>query len=264
MAYNFPDGTPIWVDLSTTDLDGAKEFYRQVLGWESNEQTDTDGNVIYHMFTQGGKIAAGVMSSANGTPSAWTTYFQTTNIGETVEAAKAAGGSVMVEPMQVMDGGHMALIADDQGAVFGLWQPGTHKGADEYIKPGFYGWNELATHDMTRAKAFYGAVFGWMSEDTDMTGDGTMYTSFMIDGKTDVHDNFVGGGMAITPEMGDTAPNWSAYFSVADIDAAVENVQEAGGTVVVDKMDIPETGQVVGVTDPQGAFLYLIQPSFDL
>lgn len=257
MKYSFPDGTPIWVDLSTTDLDGAKEFYGQVIGWKAEERTDDDGKVVYNMFTKDGKVAAGLMQAMDGAPSVWSTYFQTADINAMVDKVKAAGGSVMVEPMQVMDSGHMAVVSDDQGAVFGLWQPAAHKGAEEYNEPGFHGWNELATKDVEKAKTFYTAVFGYEYEDTEM--DGFTYTSLIIKDKKDVHDHYVGGCMPITKDMGDIPSSWSVYFTSPDIDASVEAVKNAGGKIIVDKTTI-DAGSFIFAQDPQGAMFYLLQP----
>lgn len=49
---------------------------------------------------------------------------------ETADKVEAAGGTVVVEPMDVMDIGRMAFFADPTGAVFGVWQPKTFTGAD--------------------------------------------------------------------------------------------------------------------------------------
>ncbi len=49
---------------------------------------------------------------------------------ETADKVEAAGGTVVVEPMDVMDIGRVAFSADPTGAVFGVWQPKTFTGAD--------------------------------------------------------------------------------------------------------------------------------------
>ena len=73
---------------------------------------------------------------------------------------KEAGGAVMVEPMDVMDLGRMAIFADPTGAVLGVWQPGTFIGAEIVNEPGALSWNEVNTRDPGAAKVFYGSVFG--------------------------------------------------------------------------------------------------------
>ena len=61
----------------------------------------------------------------------------------------------MVEPMDVMDIGRMAVFADPTGAVFGVWQPKAFAGADLVNEPDSLCWNEVHTRDTDADKAFY-------------------------------------------------------------------------------------------------------------
>ena len=74
------------------------------------------------------------------------------------------GGSVVMEPFDMLDGGRGAILADPAGAVFGVWQPGRHRGAQLVNEPGAWAMSLLNTPDPERAKAFYGALFGWETE----------------------------------------------------------------------------------------------------
>ena len=65
---------------------------------------------------------------------------------------KANGGMVFMEPMDVLDVGRMGIFADPAGAVFGVWQPGTHAGAGVVNEPGTLCWNELITTDVDGAE----------------------------------------------------------------------------------------------------------------
>jgi hypothetical protein len=55
------------------------------------------------------------------------------------------------------------------GAVFGLWQPGEHKGAQLVNEPGAWSMSQLNTRDPHGSKSFYGAVFGWESDTFDLS-----------------------------------------------------------------------------------------------
>ena len=57
-----------------------------------------------------------------GMPPAWTTYLASDDLDDTVSKIKAAGGQTIMEPMDVMDVGRMAVAADPGGAFFGVWQ----------------------------------------------------------------------------------------------------------------------------------------------
>ena len=74
---------------------------------------------------------------------------------------RAAGGTVLSEPFDVLDAGRMAVVADPEGAVFCVWQAKNHRGAKVVNEHGSLNFNGLATRDPEAAKAFYGAVFGW-------------------------------------------------------------------------------------------------------
>ncbi len=56
-------------------------------------------------------------------PPSWTVYFQSPDAQATAKAAEQAGGSVIVQPMDVMGQGHMAILGDEAGVPLGIWQP---------------------------------------------------------------------------------------------------------------------------------------------
>ncbi len=159
----YAPGTPSWVELSSPDTDAAAEFYGGLMGWSATEPgpAETGG---YRMFQQDGKNIGGLMGHMQeGQPTAWATYVSVADADETAAKVKAAGGTAVVEPMDVMDIGRMAFFADPTGAVFGIWQPKTFTGADLVNEPGSLCWNEVLTRDADADKAFYPAVFGWVA-----------------------------------------------------------------------------------------------------
>src|SRR3954454_22300655 len=126
---SYPPGTPSWVDLSTSDVDGAARFYDELLGWETFEPGDAEETGGYRMFTVRGKQVAGLGPvQQDGQPPAWTTYIASSDAEETARKAGEAGGQGFMPPVDVMDAGRMTIIADPTGAVFGVWQAGRHTG----------------------------------------------------------------------------------------------------------------------------------------
>jgi predicted enzyme related to lactoylglutathione lyase len=240
------------------DVDASKVFYTAVFGWDATDQLDDDGNRIYVSFTLDGKSVAGLggaMPGAAPMPAIWNTYVCSDDVESTVGKVAAAGGSVMMPPMQVMTAGHMAIIADPTGAVISVWQPGDHPGAQLTNEPNTWAWNELLTRDVGAALPFYTAVFGWDFDDTDMGPTGTYYT---IKGG---ENGGWGGAMAMPPEMPEMAPNhWTVYFSIADTDATVAAVTSNGGQVVRPPMDAPGVGRITIFHDPQGGNFSTLQP----
>jgi predicted enzyme related to lactoylglutathione lyase len=148
----YAPGTPSWVELSTPDADASAAFYREVMNWSASEPGPAESGG-YRMFQQDGKNVAGLMGHMQaGQPTAWATYVSVADADETAQRVKAAGGSAIVEPMDVMDIGRMAVFADPTGAVFGVWQPKTFAGADLVNEPNSLCWNEVHTRDTARRR----------------------------------------------------------------------------------------------------------------
>ena len=254
-----PPGTPNWVDLMSPDVDGSKAFYTAVFGWNAEDQFDEAENRVYVMFSLNGKSVAGLGGLPPGMPgempAIWNTYVATDDVAATADKVTAAGGAVMVPPMEVFDSGEMAIFADPGGAAFSVWKAGRHIGAEICNEPNTYSWNELMTRDVDAALSFYSDVFGWSYEPLDM-GPGGRY--HVIAGGD---NEGLGGLMAMPAEMPEQVPNhWGVYFTVADVDATVGSITEAGGQIVNGPMDIPGVGRMATAHDPAGGNFNILQP----
>jgi predicted enzyme related to lactoylglutathione lyase len=251
----YAPGTPSWIDLSSPDPDASAAFYGGLMGWSATEPGPAEETGGYRMFQQDGKNIGGLMSHMQeGQPTAWSTYISVADADETADKVRAAGGGVVVEPMDVMDIGRMAVFSDPAGAVFGIWQPKTFPGADLVNEPNSLCWNEVLTRDPEAAKAFYGDVFGWSAGRPGFEGAPDSYTVWELNG------NRVGGmmDMAGGPFPAELPPHWGVCFAVADCDATVAKAAELGGTVTQEPMDMP-IGRFAGIVDPQGASFTVMQ-----
>ena len=164
-----PLGAPCWIDLSTSDVDRAKQFYGAVFGWSFEDAGPEYGG--YVNASKDGPPVAGMIHNDPqwNTPDAWSIYLHTADVKATFDAAIAAGATSWVEPMEVKGKGFMAVLTDPTGAHFGLWQPTGHQGhiAGEAGAPVYF---QLTTRDYGKALDFYREVFGWQTEvvaDTD-------------------------------------------------------------------------------------------------
>lgn len=252
---SYEPGTPCWIDLGTPDQDAAAEFYGALFGWSVEEGEDAEATGGYRVATLRDKAVGGVMKlMEEGQPPAWSTYICVSDADATAAKAKEAGGSVMFEPMDVLDYGRMAFIVDPTGAVLGLWQPGKNIGAGLVSETGAMNWNELNTRDVPAAKAFYADVFGWTYEDSEFEGTGT-YTAINLGEQT------VGGILDITDRAPAEVPaHWLVYFAVEDADATVETAKRNGAEIPAGPFDIAEVGRIAVVKDPWGAWFAVIQP----
>jgi uncharacterized protein len=249
----YAPGTPSWVDFSSPDLDASIEFYGGLLGWDVPEAENSEETGGYRQAMRDGKPVAGMMPKMQEEqPTVWSTYFSVEDADAIAAAVTDAGGTVMVEPMDVMDLGRMAVFVDPGGAVFGVWQPNTFHGAALVNEPGSLSWNELNTRDLAGAKEFYGAVFGWGFDDMTNEG-GETYTMVMV-GERPVGGILDLEGRGVPAEI---PPHWQLYFAVEDADATIEAAKEAGGGVMMEPIDIP-FGRFAILTDPHGASFAVI------
>ena len=243
-ATSHAPGIPSWVDLGSPDAEGSKRFYSSLFGWEANTIPDAGG---YTVMTLRGKNVAGISPPPPGAPGppGWMTYIATADADATAGKVKSAGGTVLMEPMEVMTAGRMAVFTDPSGAVFSTWQAGDHTGSELVNEPGTVCWNELQTRDPDGAKRFYGAVFGWGAH----THEGPIaYTEWQQDGRS------MAGMMPMGADIpAQVPPHWVVYFGAADCDASTARAAELGGTVVVPPMDIQDGLRFSVVADPQGA-----------
>lgn len=247
-------GTVCWLDLLTPDPAAAADFYGALLGWTSETTSTPDG--LYTMFQLDGQPEAGAAQLPDDAPAPphWSIVFATDDLDATVERATTLGATVLREPRTVMDLGREATIMDPGGAAVGLWQAHSFPGsAHPHGAPGTLAWPELATWDVDASASFYTDLFGLTVMRRDMGPPSGIYTSLMK-GET-----AVGGVLAMTSEWGEMPSHWSAYWSVADIDAAIATIKEHGGAVKFGPMHIPNVGSFAVATDPQGAHFYPMQ-----
>ncbi len=253
---SYAPGTPCWVEISgMDDIERSADFYRELFGWEIPERENSAELGGYRRAQLGGKDVAGAMPRMDeGNPAVWATYVSVEDADATLAKVRDGGGSVMVEPMDVMGMGKMAIFTDPTGAVCGIWEPGSFPGAEIVNENGSFGWNELGTRDVPAAREFYGAVFGWEVEEQDM-GEMGAYTIWK-DG-----DDVRGGAIDISAIVPDEVPaHWLVYFTVEDCDAAVETAKANGGDLRNGPMDIA-VGRFAVVADPDGAVFAVMSPN---
>ena len=270
----YPVGVPCWVDVSAPDIDSSRRFYGAVFGWEFADRTPAGSSQIYLVAQLDGADVAGLGAPVDGLPTAaaWHTYIAVADADETTAAVSSAGGTVLREPADIPGAGRTAVFADLDGAEIRVWQPIGRHGAQRVNEPGTWNFNDLNTHDPDRAKAFYGAVFGWTSSTVDF-GD-EMSTMWQVPGYGDFLETIRPGTRDKHAEPGvpdgfsdavgwmqkladDTptgrAPHWSVTFAVADPDGTAERSERSGGAVLVPPFDASEDVRVAVLRDPQGA-----------
>ncbi|MEK6279516.1 MAG: VOC family protein [Acidobacteriota bacterium] len=251
----YAPGTFCWVELATSDSEAAKKFYTELFGW-SFADSPIGPDMVYTMLKRDGKDVGALFKMAaeiasQGTPPNWLSYVSVTNADESAGKARELGATLFKEPFDVFDVGRMAVVQDPTGAVFALWQAGTHQGAGITNLPGSFCWNELGTNDTAKAGEFYKNLLGWVG---DAQNFGPMEYTMFVNGERPA-----AGMYKITPEMGNIPPHWLVYFAVDDCDSSTQKATELGATVMKPPDDIPGIGRFAILADPQGAAFAIIK-----
>ena len=121
---------------------------------------------------------------------------------------------------------------------------------DPFKTHGAFSWMELMTGDCKAAADFYGTLFGWKFETTDM-GQGQYHVIKAADAA-------IGGIMKTPPAAGAMPPSWCGYVTVENVDDTAQRCGALGGKVLVPPTDIPTVGRFAVLQDPQGAVLNVI------
>lgn len=242
------DGTPCWVDVSVPDIDAARLFYEGLFGWSMQGGPPEYGG--YLNCAKNGRLAAGISPKMMpDAPNAWLVHFATSDVDAAAGRATAAGGQVLMGPLEVAELGRMAICVDPGGAVFSLWQARRHTGLGVVNEPGSLIWTEQLSRSSGPNVAFYSEVFGW--EFQDAPGPGARYASLPGGGRD------IGKVGEYADDGLELAPQWWVYLAVDDTDEAVNEVVRLGGSVLQPPMDSPY-GRLATVADNQGAAFSLM------
>jgi predicted enzyme related to lactoylglutathione lyase len=269
MPDRYIPGVPCWIDTNQPDAEAAAAFYGGLFGWEIEDAMPPGSEGHYFMARIRGGDVAGISPVPEGAPPSarWDTYIWVQSADETAAKVKAAGGTVLMEPMDVMDAGRTAVVSDTEGAAFCVWEPKRHRGATIVNEAGALNFNNMNTHDADAAKAFYGAVFGW---GTMPMGGGA--EAFTLPGYGDHLELLNPGTLERMASMGapagfadvvatltplpdhdrDVPAHWSVTFATDDVDATARKASELGGQVIAGPFDAPWVRMAV-IVDPQGA-----------
>ena len=251
----YPPGVPCWVETLQPDPRAALAFYGSVFGWTGLGPGPMPDGGEYYVARLGDLDVAGIATlPANGMAEpAWTTYVRVDGLEACVDRALAAGGHVIVAPLDAQPAGRLAIIAAPTGASLGLWEPGIRAGAQRINEPGAWAMSALRTGDLAAALPFYEAVFGWRVEPYEAAGvHGALFRLPGYAGgrpEQPVPRDVVAGAVEIG--RGD-AEHWSVDFWIDDVDAAAGRAAARGGTVIEPPYDAAVFRRAV-IACPAGA-----------
>ncbi len=239
-------GRWIWAELFTSDLDEAQEFYASVFGWTF--ETRGSREKPYTLIRNEGIPVAGMVrhpaAEGDALQSRWVGLISVDDVDSRAARVREAGGSVLLDPVKLRGRGTVALVADAEGARFGLIASDSGDPPDVMPESGNWLWHELWAGSADSAADFYRQTVGYSVKPTGRAR-----------GKIEQH--LVAGGFpraGVIQYRADGLPSaWLHYIRVDDIHDAVARVKKAGGTVLISPSREFRRGRAAVILDPMGA-----------
>jgi uncharacterized protein len=246
-------GRFVWFDLMTPDVPAAKRFYAETAGWK----TSTWPGSNYEMWSADEQMLGGVMPLSadelkSGTPPRWLGYVSVEDVDTTVQRAQKLGGRVTVPPTDIPDTGRYAILADAQGATFGIYKSNHPGPLLDPQKVGHFAWAELNTTDWKSAWKFYSELFGWKKTQSITMPEFGEYFMFGTDPGSPI------GGMSDVAIQMKAPAHWLYYLRVKSADETAKAIVPKGGSMMTKPEEVPGGDRVAQCADPQGAMFGII------
>lgn len=243
------------MESGSLDIESSNRFYEGLFGWEVDSRLLSGGS-SYTRFLMRGRPVAGIYGVGADEdvvpiPSQWLSYVSVENAVATLEKAVELGATPFGDVVEVPGVVTVAEFVDRDGAICGLWQPGTHIGTNYLGEPGALTWNDLLTSDPASAVSFYCDLFGWRLE-TAKLPSGTFH--FFRN-----EDTLLAGASITSAATSAVSPSWRAHIGVGDLNAAMAKITNLGGLAEVEAIRVPGLGRRAAVKDSTGVSLMLIE-----
>ncbi len=239
-------GRWVWAELFADNVDAEKAFYREVFGWQFESRgTDTD---TFTLVLANGKPIAGIIHHAKPADAErsarWLSFMSVPDVAKAAEQAASSGGRVVV-PLKILPGrGQSSVLADPEGAFFGVVHIDAGDSPDVFPAYNTWLWHEIWAQDASAIADFYRAIGA--------------YTVLRLEEQGDrIELQLVAGGY---PRAGilelkhkDRPAAWLPYVRVEDLQKTLESVTKAGGSVIMEPRPEIRHGTVAVFLDPQGA-----------
>ncbi|MFB4322393.1 VOC family protein [Priestia sp. BR_2] len=244
-------GQLAWVDLKTPSIDKTKTFYGELFDWTFKEEV-LPGRVMTKMYSS--EKEWGSMTSLDspvipkGAKPHTSLYFHVEHVDASVAKVKALGGSVMVEPFDVMNL-RLSTIQDPMGAVITLQST---KDANPLISgmaaEGLPGWLELTSTNLEVSEEFYSKLFDWKFEYRNQ------------DSAILFHEKgpYESGVAIVASEQGSALSEWNVYYAVQDCDRVSAKAQSLGAHAIIEPQEKLGVGRFASFTGPDGMDCFII------
>ena len=225
----YAPGEFCWVDLSTTDVDGAKSFYGDLLGIEAEAAPgDPEETGGYGFFMKDGKMLGGIRPGPVGRGPLGLVQLRQGR-GRRRHRGQGEGGRRQ-RPLRSRSTCRTSRTRRDaarseRGVLRHRQQQNRNPGAQLVNEPGAWTWNNLMTRDLEGAKDFYGKVFGWTAVHNEEAPPNVLM--WQVEGQR--WPEGMGGLMGITDDLPAEMPaHWQVYFIVENADEAIAKAESNG------------------------------------
>jgi predicted enzyme related to lactoylglutathione lyase len=111
-----------WNELATRDVEKAKKFYADTLGWTYEGMPMPEGT--YWVASAGGEPVAGIVDAgSDGTPESWMSYIAVDDVDARAKKAVQAGAKVVQLAFDIPGVGRIVILAEPGGASIGWMTP---------------------------------------------------------------------------------------------------------------------------------------------
>lgn len=247
-------GKFVWADLVTTDVAGARRFYGGLFGW-AFAQLGT-GRDSYTLAYHAGVPVAG-MAEREPAPkqvrqAAWIAFMSVADVREAASEVAGKGGRVLIPAKTVEGRGDMVIVADPDGAPFGMIRSASGDPADFRADAGEWIWALYQSPDATSAAAFYQDIADYEVVPDDRFPDTPHF--FLV------AQGFARASLAEIPAgRSGLRPDWLYFVRVKDMRASLARAVELGGRVIVEASPAALDGRIAVIADPAGAPLGLME-----
>lgn len=122
-----PHGTFFWNELMTRDVERAKKFYADTIGWSFDGMPMPDGSGTYWIAKMADQPVAGILDISapvfGPVPESWMAYIAVDDVDARVKKALAAGAKQMKPTFDVPGVGRIAILMEPGGAGIGWMTP---------------------------------------------------------------------------------------------------------------------------------------------
>lgn len=238
-------GHVVWRELMTPDINSAKAFYQEVLGWSF--AGSASGSSSYPLARCGEKEVAGLMLADDPPAGSWGCYFCVADAAATAEAAVEAGGTLLQGPLEIPGMGLLAALRDPEDTPFMIIQPEGPASSGPASGEGEPCWETLYTSALASIAPFYAEVLDLRLNPKGMGGAPLFETDHGMVADID------------TPPAG-VPSHWLSWFiAPGGVEATCRRALAAGGAVLQDPIPVPGVGRIAILVDRQGATFGIVE-----